>query len=134
MLITSPERDPGNTPTVTTLTTPEAAQPLVAEFPLPEEVTERYLEIRTVPEQQVITVMKKLCRLPISSRVKDVRSTRANGSRVLGSATHLIEIDLLRSGHPFPVKALGHNDYRIVISRSQHRPRADIKHPLGCAT
>jgi len=49
--ITSPQRDPGNTPTVTTLITSETAQPLVAELPLPEEVTERYLEIRTVPEQ-----------------------------------------------------------------------------------
>ena len=60
VLITSPQRDPGSTPTATTLTTPEAAQPLVAELPLPEEVTERYLEIRTVPEQQVITVIEIL--------------------------------------------------------------------------
>jgi len=125
VLITSPERDPGNTPTITTWTTPEAAQPLVAELPLPEEVTERYLEIRTVPEQQVITVIEILS--PSNKLTREGRG-QYEGKRlkVLGSATHLVEIDLLRSGHPFPMKAPGSNDYRIVISRSQHRPRADI--------
>ena len=33
VLITSPQRDPGNIPTATTLTAPETAQPLVAELP-----------------------------------------------------------------------------------------------------
>jgi hypothetical protein len=60
VLITSPRRDPDSTLTATILSTPEATQPLVAELPLPEEVTERYLEIRTVPEQQVITVIEIL--------------------------------------------------------------------------
>jgi Protein of unknown function (DUF4058) len=125
VLITSPQHAPGNTPTATTLTTPEAVQPLVAELPLPEEVTERYLEIRTVPEQQVITVIEILS--PSNKLTREGRA-QYEGKRlkVLGSSTHLIEIDLLRSGHPFPMKAPGHNDYRIVISRRQHRPRADI--------
>src|SRR5438309_144192 len=123
--ITSPQRDPGNTPTVTTLITSETAQPLVAELPLPEEVTERYLEIRTVPEQQVITVIE--ISSPSNKLTREGRA-QYEGKRlkVLGSSTHLVEIDLLRSGHPFPMKAPGSNDYRIVISRSQHRPRADI--------
>src|SRR5262249_15532787 len=114
VLITSSQRDPGNTPTATTLTTPEAAQPLVAELPLPEDVTERYLEIRTVPEQQVITVIEILS--PSNKLTRDGRA-QYEGKRlkVLGSSTHLVEIDLLRSGHPFPMKAPGHNDYRIVI-------------------
>ena len=125
VLITSPRHDPGNTPTTTTLTTPEAVQPLVAELPLPEEVTERSLEIRTVPEQQVITVIEILS--PSNKLTREGRA-QYEGKRlkVLGSATHLVEIDLLRFGHPFPMKAPGHNDYRIVISRSQHRPRADL--------
>ena len=125
VLITSPQRDPGSTPTATIVTTPEAVQPLVAELPLPEEVTERYLEIRTVPEQQVITVIEILS--PSNKLAREGR-TQYEGKRlkVLSSLTHLVEMDLLRSGHPFPMKAPGHNDYRIVISRSQDRPRADI--------
>jgi len=112
-------------PPATTLTTLEAAQPLVAELPLPEEVTERYLEIRAVPEQQVITVIEILS--PSNKLTREGRA-QYEGKRlkVLGSSTHLVEIGLLRAGHPFPMKAPGHNDYRIVISRSQHRPRADI--------
>ena len=125
VLITSPQRDPDSTPTATTVTTPEAAQPLVAELPLPEEVTERYLEIRTVPAQQVITVIEILS--PSNKLTREGRA-QYEGKRlkVLGSSTHLVEMDLLRSGHPFPMKAPGSNDYRIILSRSQHRPRADI--------
>jgi len=125
VLITSPQRAPDSTPTATTLTTPEATQPLVAELPLPEEVTERSLEIRTIPEQKVITVIEILS--PSNKLTREGRA-QYEGKRlkVLGSATHLVEVDLLRSGHPFPMKAPGSNDYRIIISRSQHRPRADI--------
>jgi uncharacterized protein DUF4058 len=125
VLITSPRRDSGSAPTATTFTTHEVVQPLVAELPLPEEVTERYLEIRTVPEQQVITVIEILS--PSNKLTREGRA-QYEGKRlkVLGSSMHLVEIDLLRAGHPFPMKAPGHNDYRIIISRSQHRPRADI--------
>src|SRR5215471_13348790 len=125
VLITSPQHDSGSAPTTSTLATPEAVQPLVAELPLPEEVTERYLEIRTVPEQQVITVIEILS--PSNKLAREGR-VQYEGKRlkVLGSRTHLVEIDLLRTGQPFPMKAPGSNDYRIVISRSQHRPRADI--------
>src|SRR5262245_2029662 len=116
VLITSPQRDSGNTPTATTLTTPATMQPLMAELPLPEEVTERYLEIRTVPQQQVIAVIEILS--PSNKLAREGRA-QYEGKRlkILGSATHLVEIDLLRSGHHFSVKAPGSNDYRIVISR-----------------
>jgi hypothetical protein len=125
VLITSPQHDPGSTPTAPTVATSETMQPLVAELPLPEEVTERYLEIRTVPAQQVITVIE--IRSPSNKLSREGRAQyKGKRLKVLGSATHLVEIDLLRSGHPFPMKAPSHNDYRIVISRSQHRPRADI--------
>ena len=46
VLITSPQRDPGNTPTATTLPPPAAAQPLVAELLLPEEVANAALRRR----------------------------------------------------------------------------------------
>jgi hypothetical protein len=100
--------------------------------PPPTSVTERYLEIRTVPEQQVITVIEILS--PSTKLTREGR-VQYEGTRlkVLGSTTHLVEIDLLRAGHPFPMKAPGSNDYRIVISRSQHQPRADII-CLECAT
>ena len=78
-----------------------------------------------MPDQQVITVLEIL-----SPSNKLSRAGREQyGSKrlkVLGSRTHLVEIDLLRSGQPFPMKTPGNNAYRLLVSRSQHRPRADI--------
>jgi hypothetical protein len=125
VLITSPQRHTESAPTATTLTTHATAQPLVAELPMPEEVTERYLEIRTVPEQQVITVIEIVS--PSNKLSREGRMQyESKRLKVLGSLTHLVEIDLLRAGQPFPMKAPGQHDYRILVSRSQHRPRADI--------
>jgi hypothetical protein len=48
-------------------------------------------------------------------------------SRILGSFSNLIEIDLLR-GNP-PMTMLGQvqpTHYRIVVSRSEQRPQADL--------
>jgi hypothetical protein len=125
VLITLPQRHPAGTPAVTALTTTEAAQPVVAELPMPEEVHERYLEIRTVPEQQVITVIEIVS--PANKLSREGREQYENKRlKVLGSLTPLVEMDLLRMGQPLPMKVASHNDYRILVSRSQHRPRADL--------
>ena len=102
-----------------------AVTPLVAELPQPEEIKERYLEIRDVETNDVITVIEIL-----SPSNKIGREGREQYERkrlkILGSLTNLVEIDLLRAGQPFPMKIDAQNDYRIVISRSEHRPRADV--------
>lgn len=46
--------------------------------------------------------------------------------KVLGSLPHLVEIDLLRTGQPFVMKTPRQSDYRLVVSRSQRRPNADV--------
>jgi len=99
--------------------------PLVAELPQPEEIIERYLEIRDVETQDVITVIEIL-----SPSNKIGREGREQYERkrlkVLGSMTNLIEIDLLRAGEPFPMKISSQSDYRLVVSRSHRRPSADV--------
>ena len=125
VLITSPQRDTGSATPATPLTTPVTDQPLVAELPMPEEVRERYLEIRTVPEQQVITVLESLSPANKLSRAGREHYERKR-LKVPGTLTHRIEMDLLRAGQPFPMQVPGYNDYRILVSRSQHRPRADM--------
>src|SRR5205823_713615 len=113
------------TPMATTLTTPETARPVVAELPMPEEVHERYLEIRTVPEQQMITVIEIVS--PANKLSREGREQYENKRlKVLGSLTHLVEMDLLRIGQSLPMKVAIHNDYRILVSRSQYRPQADL--------
>ncbi len=46
--------------------------------------------------------------------------------KILTSATNLVEIDLLRSGQPFPMVGAVPSDYRILISRSPQRPKAQL--------
>jgi hypothetical protein len=95
---------------------------------MPDEVTERYLEVRDVATGEVITAIEIL-----SPTNKLTRGGRNQYDRkrlkVLGSATNLLEIDLLRSGEPFPIRFQNGDRealYRIVVSRAPWRPRADV--------
>ena len=107
-----------------------ADQPIVGELPAPEEVVERYLEIRDTTTQEVITAIEILS--PTNKESPDGRHQyEQKRLKVLASATSLVEIDLLRAGKPFAMKAINpaqgkQRDYRIVISRSWQRPRADL--------
>lgn len=91
-------------------------------------MTERYLEIREVATGRVITAIELLS--PKNKRPREGGEGRIAYARkrnkVLSSATHLVEIDLLRSGQPFPVDSDDLGDYRILISRSDRRPTADL--------
>ena len=102
--------------------------PRVAQVPIPEEISERYLTVRDVLTGEVITVMELLS--PTNKLTRDGRRqyTRKR-MQVLGSATHFIEIDLLRAGEPFPFRVqddAAQSDYRILVSRAQERPQAAV--------
>jgi hypothetical protein len=47
-------------------------------------------------------------------------------NRVLASATHLVEIDLLRGGKPFPIRSENLGDYHILRSRGERRPTGEL--------
>ena len=48
-------------------------------------------------------------------------------SRCSTCALHLVEIDLIRAYHPMLVYGNGHHShYRILVSRSNRRPQADL--------
>jgi hypothetical protein len=74
----------------------------------------------------VITVIEVLS--PTNKRPGEGRNIYAAKRRnILGSASHLVEIDLLRGGQPMPM--LGPTDpvaYRLLVSRSEQRPAADL--------
>jgi hypothetical protein len=125
VLVVSPARAPVQT---TPAGTPSTVTPQVAELPMAEEVIERYIEIREVTTGDVITVVEILSHSNKSSRQGREQYERKRLT-VLASLTNLVEIDLLRAGDPMPMRVSGNGDlgdYRIVISRSQHRPRADV--------
>jgi hypothetical protein len=106
-----------------------AVEPLVGELPLPEEVLERYLEVRDVATQEVITVIEVIS--PTNKITIEGRSQyEQKRLKVLSSLTNLVEIDLIRTGEPFAMTVARPGDYRIVVSRSQYRPQASI-YPFG---
>lgn len=111
------------------LTAPTTAMtsvvPLVGVLPVPEEIKERYLEIRSVDTREVVTVIEILS--PVNKRAGEGREQyEEKRKEILGSRTHLIEIDLLRAGRAMPMTVSEENHYRIVVSRARWRPSADF--------
>lgn len=91
-----------------------------------KEIRESYLKIRDMATGEVITAIEILS--PTNKRAGKGREAYiAKREAVLGSATHLVEIDLLREGMPMPiVENLPRSQYRILISRSEQRPRGNL--------
>lgn len=102
--------------------------PHVAYLPMPEEVVEHYLVVRDVVTGEAVTVMELLS--PTNKLTRDGRRQYMRKRRhILGSATHYIEIDLLRAEEPFPFTVQnghGQSDYRMLISRAPERPQAAV--------
>lgn len=130
-------------PDVTVRETPRAADPIrptsrsgsVATSPLTvlvsfsDTLPEVFLEVRTVPGGEVVTVIELLS--PTNKRPGDKNRKRyeARRQRLLDSCAHLVEIDLLRGGEPMPVWIEGNGRrgcYRILVSRAERRPQADL--------
>ncbi|MFH7024372.1 MAG: DUF4058 family protein [Heteroscytonema crispum UTEX LB 1556] len=106
------------------------AKPVTVNIPIPEEVREAYLEVREVGTGEVVTAIEVLS--PKNKRPGEGRKAyQSKRQQILGSLTHLVEIDLLRGGEPMPI--LGNqikSDYRILVSRSESRPKAEL-YPFG---
>jgi Protein of unknown function (DUF4058) len=109
--------------------TTAVAEPMTIELPMPEEVQERYLEVREVGSGQVVTVIEVLS--PKNKRAGAGRQAYlSKRQRILTSQTHLVELDLLRAGEPLPIVGQIAASYRIIVSRSPTRPRAEF-YPIG---
>ncbi|MEM9148931.1 MAG: DUF4058 family protein [Cyanobacteria bacterium P01_F01_bin.3] len=104
--------------------------PVPVTLPMPIEVKERYLEIRAVQDDQVITVIEVLS--PANKRPGKGRDAyEAKRLDVLGSASHLVEIDLLRGDASLPIDGFNESsDYYVLVSTSEQRPVAQL-YPFG---
>lgn len=91
-----------------------------------EEVKKRYLEVRETKTDAVITVIEILS--PKNKRKGKGRSIyEQKRHSILGSMSHLVEIDLLRADEPMAMKGVDSiTDYRIVVSQHERRPIADL--------
>lgn len=113
-----------NQPSATATLLP-LSEPITVTVPMAEELQERYLEIREVTTGAVITTIEILS--PKNKRPGEGRQAyERKRYQVLASLTHLVEIDLLRGGQPLPMLGGVKSDYRILISRSNHRPSAQL--------
>jgi hypothetical protein len=116
-------------PEIAPVTTSFGLMPRTVKLPTPAEMIERYLEIRDVVEGDIITTIEILSPANKSSR-EGRRRYEQKRRKVLSDTTHLVEIDLLRAGEPFPFQTAGdddvQSDYRIIVSRAQDRPCADV--------
>jgi hypothetical protein len=94
--------------------------------PIAEEVEEIFLEIRDTSTHHVVTVIEVLS--PTNKLARGGRTLyERKRAKIVGTRTNLVEVDLLRVGAPMPV--LGPrppDDYRILVSRGSHRPRARL--------
>jgi hypothetical protein len=98
-------------------------QPVLVELPELEVVVERYLEIKEVVTGEVVTVIEVLS--PTNKRTGEGREQYLNKrTKVLRSQSHLVEIDLLRTGEPMPMRSSVVSDYRVLVSRVEQRSQA----------
>ena len=121
--VVSKQPEPSSSSMTATLTPP--VEPITVTLPMAEEMQERYLEIREVATGAVITAIEILS--PKNKRAGEGRQAyERKRNQVLASLTHLVEIDLLRGGQPLPILGVTKSDYRIVVSRSDRRPSAQL--------
>ncbi|MBA3920336.1 MAG: DUF4058 family protein [Nostocaceae cyanobacterium] len=102
------------------------ARPQQVTLPVPQIVNERYLEVRAIDTDEVITVIEILS--PKNKRTGEGRSTyEKKRSLILGSSTNLVELDLLRGGKPMSMTGNSSpTAYRILVGRGHTRPIADL--------
>jgi Protein of unknown function (DUF4058) len=100
------------------------SQPILVALPESETTTERYLEVREVATGEVVTVVEILS--PKNKRTGEGLDQYLNKrKKVLSSQSHLVEIDLLRGG-ALPMQDAGMSDYRVLVSRVEQRPIAEL--------
>ena len=116
--------DQNSSPNVAIATPP--VKPVKITIPMPETVREWYLEVRQVGSGEVITVIEILS--PKNKRSGEGRlKYESKRLKILESSTNLVEIDLLRQGKAMPMNSQEiSSNYRIVVSRSDERPQADL--------
>jgi hypothetical protein len=114
----------GEVPEAAALRSSEA--PLTVTLPMPDIVEEASLLIREVPGGQIVTALEVLS--PANKRAGEGRRVyEIKRQQVLGSSTHLVELDLLRAGDPMPILEIEERSaYRILVSRAWERPRAKL--------
>lgn len=93
-------------------------------LPMPDIDRVPFLEIRDRRNRERVTVIELLS--PSNKRGQDRRQYLTKREELLASATHFVEIDLLRGGTPMPAEDRPDCAYSVLVSRVENRPRAGL--------
>ncbi len=97
--------------------------PVQVQIPVQDVRRVPFLEIRDRLGRELITVVELLS--PANKRGgADREQYVAKRERLLQSAAHFVEIDLLRGGRPMPLENRPRCDYSVLVSRAEARPWA----------
>jgi hypothetical protein len=84
-----------------------------------------FVEIRDRRSRELVTVLELLS--PSNKEPgPDREQYLAKRMKLLRSATHFVEIDLLRGGPRLPFEDLPDCDYYVIVSRAEQRPEAGL--------
>ncbi|MDZ7360275.1 MAG: DUF4058 family protein [candidate division KSB1 bacterium] len=108
-------------------------EPIIVEVPAPETITEDYLEVVEMANDEVVTVIEILS--PSNKRTgEDRQAYISKRKKIFRAQINLVEIDLLRDWPPMPFTFLqtnGHlSHYRILIKRGESARHA-LLYPFG---
>ncbi len=94
---------------------------------LPDEERHSYLEIRRLPDRQLVTVVELLS--PTNKMAGDKGRGRYEEKRrdLISSQVNIVEIDLLRGGTRLAMgEPLPPSDYYVFVSRAEDRPYSSV--------
>jgi hypothetical protein len=103
------------------------ASPTKIVLPGAEPKQHRFLEVRDIQSERVVTVIELLS--PTNKSSGDGREAYlAKRNQHLAADPSFVEIDLLRGGQRLPLSSSAPRvqDYYVMVSRSWQRPRADL--------
>lgn len=100
-------------------------RPIPVLVPVPQQIHETYLEILDRFEERVTVVEMLSPKKKRPGRGRELYERQRE--TIFGSNAHFVEIDLLRGWEPSSIYGPEDaGDYRILVSRSEQRPRAQL--------
>ncbi len=97
---------------------PRSKDAIPVRIPYREEQRQRYLEVIRVSNREVVAVIELLS--PSNKSTPGREAYIAKRNQVFHSMSHLVEIDLLRSGNPLPVIGdVPPSHYRILVTNAR---------------
>ncbi len=91
-----------------------------------DEIEETFLTVQELPDRKLVTAIEVLS--PTNKKTRDARAEYLGKRRnLIRSGVNFVEIDLLRSGEPMPVRNCPFDgDYRILVCRPRFGRTAEL--------